>query len=82
MGDVIRFITRGEVQEMARHLTAETMKELHRRTAIAVVNGYDIIAASNADGRMFLVHGHSDDRAFLELEDAEAFAGQQPLRER
>jgi hypothetical protein len=82
MGDVIRFVTRREAQEIARHLAAETVKESHRRTPIAVVNGYDIIAASNAHGRMFLVHGDSDDRAFLELEDAEAFASQQPLRER
>jgi hypothetical protein len=82
MGDVIRFVTRDEAQEIARHLAAEPVKESHRRTAIAVVTGYDITAASNAHSRMFLVHGYSDDLAFLELEDAKAFANQQPLRER
>ena len=82
MGDVIRLVTRREAQEIARHLAAEAVQKFHRRTVVAVVNGYDIIAASNAHGRMFLVHGHSNDRAFLELEDAEAFANQQPRRER
>ena len=82
MGDVIKFITRSEAEKLAQHLAAEPAKGSHRRTAVAVVNGYDIIAARNAHGRMFLVHGHDDDRAFLELEDATDFANQQPLRER
>jgi hypothetical protein len=82
MGDVIRFVTRWEADEIARRLATEPTQGSHRRTPIATVNGYDIIAASNVHGRVFLVHGHSDDKAFLEFEAAKAFANQQPMRKR